>query len=82
MTCDACDRRIYPWQRFGWVVRADGRQVRWHADCGRLMARPGVSPRLFVGLAVAVAIELIVLLALFGVVFLALFLLGPAPVPA
>lgn len=40
--------------------------------------RPGVSPRLYVGLAVAVAIEAAVLLLLFGAVFMALYLLAPA----
>lgn len=43
--------------------------------------RPGVSPRIWLGLAWAIAIETAVLLALFGVVFLALWLLSPAPVP-
>ena len=79
MTCDACDRRIYPWQRADWLRRADGRWVRWHRDCGRLMARPGTGVRVWVGLAWAVGIELVVLLGLFGVAVMALFLLSPAP---
>lgn len=40
--CVHCGRRIWPWQRVGWLVvevSARGETVHWHAKCGRFMRR-------------------------------------------
>ena len=31
--CVYCQRRVWPWQRFGWYVLTLDRTIRWHRDC-------------------------------------------------